>query len=186
MVPKGFYINTSKVTPLMFDHGDVHNRDKRLEESMSFLYTLIQKILLDSQESRLREANVRKTRLERKKTDCDTHMQGLLQLEDLSQSSTSALSSTMNPSSQSTNPHLPSELDINRLGSEDESELDLDPKIPTMPMNEELGGGTIGEDNEYVHSWDGYVFRKSKDLEENVKTRSASVSVDMVDCQIVS
>lgn len=142
----------------MFDHSDVHEIDKRLEESMPFLYNLIQEIFIHNQEARLREANVRKARAEQKEKPCETHLPASLPLEDLSQSSTSSFSSTINSSSRSGNTQFTSELEVNSFKSDDESDLDVDPIRLDDTNNDDLGGGTIGEENEYVHSWEGYVF----------------------------
>ncbi|EGF98849.1 uncharacterized protein MELLADRAFT_113209 [Melampsora larici-populina 98AG31] len=164
-VPNGFYINTSNVTPSMFDHSDVQEREKTLENSMPFLYNLSQSIFINNQEARLREANVRKERVEHKKKLGETHLPALLPLEDFLAPKTSDLSLIGNSSIQSTNPQSAIDQDINLLDSGNESDVNLEAK----------GGSTIGEDNEYVQSWDGYIFRKSKDQAQNVKTRSASI-----------
>ncbi|EGG03719.1 uncharacterized protein MELLADRAFT_109060 [Melampsora larici-populina 98AG31] len=157
-VPKGFYINASKVTPLMFDYAEVHTRDNILEQSMPFLYSLIQSIFDHNLKAQVQAAD----------------LQNSQRKPNASQNSNT--SSNINLSSQSTNTQPAIDRDFNTLDSDDELSGDFEVRPVEDPEVSGLGGSTLGEDNEYVQSWDGYVFRKSKDQAQNIKNRSTSVT----------
>lgn len=99
-----------------------------------------------------------------------------LPLEHAPPSQTSNPSAIINPFNQSSNDQAAIVQDIYYLDSDDESLDNLDVTAPDDPDVRDLGPSTLGEDNEYIQSWDGYVFKKSRDPIQNIKTRSTSVT----------
>ncbi|EGG08118.1 uncharacterized protein MELLADRAFT_62107 [Melampsora larici-populina 98AG31] len=162
-VPKGFYINKSKVTPLNFDHADIHNRDILLEELMPFLYSLIQSIFTHNLQTQVQAADLRKSRRKSK------------------ESKTSNTSSSIQPSGPSSNTQPAIDGHNDTLDSDDDSLDNFDVRPLEDSEVRGLGGMTLGEDNEYVQSWDGYVFRKSKDQAQNLKNRRQELKKKLVD-----
>lgn len=87
-VPKGFYIATSEVTPSMFDHQVIRERNKTIKTSMPFLFNLIKSAFDHSHQLRLRERKIRQDRHDRKKASGNTHLRAVLPLEDVISSET--------------------------------------------------------------------------------------------------
>ncbi|EGG06063.1 uncharacterized protein MELLADRAFT_107092 [Melampsora larici-populina 98AG31] len=152
-VPKGFYIDASEVTPSDFDHGIVYERDMTLEKLMPFLFNLIQSTFTHSEVERVREATVRKARLEQKQAGGKTPLE--------------------------TRSAIDENIDIN---SDDESEENIQPG--SLPVASLGGPGGSKEDEEYIDRLNGYVYRKSKDHQENRKTRHRSVARTI--CSMIS
>ncbi|EGG08119.1 uncharacterized protein MELLADRAFT_105279 [Melampsora larici-populina 98AG31] len=145
-VPNGFYINTSKVTPSMFDMAVVHERDNILESSMPFLYNLIQSVFTHNLEAQVQAADLRK-----------------------SKHKTSNPSLKSNSSSQSKKTHHAIDQDLNHLGSDDESLENSDVRPLVDQDVRDMEASTLADDNKYVHSWDGSVLKKLGDQAQNIK-----------------
>lgn len=176
-VPKGFYINSARVNPQTFDITELNKRDHMLENSMPFLYGLIESILSHHQDAQVLGAAVRRSRREKKKTLMDKSLPALLPLKDWESSKNREKSRRRDSSIDSSNVGNPVDEERQSLDSEEESLNQLDATPVDDPDECDLGPSTLGQDNEYIQSWSGDVYQKSKDNTKNLKLQSVSVSL---------
>lgn len=160
----------------MFEQTEVHKRDQILEKSMPFLYSLIHSILTHNQEEKLRAAILRKLRRQKRKRSIENDEPAWLPLEDLDPSHNTEESLRFNVSMDTSNDRPSIDQEIQSVDSEDDSLNDVTPTHLDNQEECDLGPSTLSKDNEYIESWNGDVYKKSRDKAENLKTRSASVS----------
>lgn len=167
----------------MFEHNEVQQRDQTLQESMPFLYTLIQSIFTHHQADQMRAGQLRKSRRQQRKKmiEQDQHAEpACLPWNDCEGSENTDESYRLNASSNSSyDPHA-THPDIQSDDSEDDSLDDLSSTHLDDPEEFDLGTSTLSKDNEYIRSWNGDVYHKSRDQAKNLKRRSASVSLEYV------
>lgn len=176
-VPKGFYINSSRITASMFDPNEENHRDDLLEKKMPFLHDLVLSILTHNQEEQARAASLRKSREQKKKRDLDQTDQVLLRVEDFVDCPVENQQAEESSSDESSKDQHESMKAIASSDSDDDSSSNVHPSALNDPEIGDLGPTTLSEDNEYIHSWNGEVFRKSKDRAKNIKRRSVLVSI---------
>lgn len=170
-VQKGFYINSSQVTPSMFDPEVLNKRDEILETSMPFLYGIIQSILTHHQQERVRVTTLRRSRRENKKTMMKLDLTAFLPLGEFERPE------TIDESGESSNDQPRSDEDTRSLDS-DEDSMNNFPQTPVEDSEFcDFGPTTVGKDNEYIHTWNGDIHQRSKDKSRNIKSRCASVSL---------